>query len=191
MEELRKTIVNLIHLNKEQIDYILTHFESRILTKDNCFVNFGERCDEVAFLKSGIIRFYYLSKYDEQTTCYFALPNEFITSIKSFNFKKNSREVLQAITDCELFVIKRKNLEKIYAEFPSTQLITQRVYETLSINLQKRIALLQINSAEERYDYLQFHQSVLLKNVPLQYLASFLGVTPQHLSRLRKSKTTA
>jgi len=190
MEELRKTIVNLIKSNKEQTEYVLSHFEIRRLAKDDCWINLGEKCDEVAFLKSGIIRFYYLSKHDEQTTCYFAFPNEFITSIKSFNSKTESREALQAVTDCELLVIKRNDIEKLYQEIPTTQYITRKVYEALSSNLQKRIALLQINSAEERYDYLQRHQSILLKNVPLQYLASFLGVTPQHLSRLRKLKTT-
>ena len=191
MEELRKTITNLIKTNKQQTDYVLSHFEKRHLAKDKYFVGIGERCDEVAFLKSGIVRFYYLSKHDEETTCYFAFPNEFITSIKSFNSKSESRECLQAATNAELYVIKRNAIEKLYQEIPATQFITRKVYESLSLNLQKRIALLQINSAEERYDYLLNHQSVLLKNVSLQHLASFLGVTPQHLSRLRKQKTIA
>ncbi len=191
MEELRKTIANLIKTNKEQTDYILSHFRTVQLGKDESFVDLNDKCDEVAFIKNGIIRFYYYNKRDEETTCYFAFPNEFITSIKSFNFKTESREVLKCITDAELLVIKRTDIEKLYHEIPATQKITRKIYERLSINLQKRIALLQINSAEERYQYILNHQSELLRSVPLQYLASFLGVTPQHLSRLRKSKATA
>ena len=86
-------------------------------------------------------------------------------------------------------MIKRDDIEKLYAEIPEVQGITSNAYEKLSSILQKRIAMLQINSAEERYDYLLKHHSVLLQTVPLRYVASFIGVTPQHLSRLRKLKT--
>jgi CRP/FNR family transcriptional regulator, anaerobic regulatory protein len=191
MDKLRLTISNLTKTNTEQINYILSHFKRTTLKKGEHFIGLGERCDKVAFIRSGIVRFYYFNKHDEETTCYFAFANEFITSIKSFNNKTESREGLECVTDVDLYTISRYDIEMLYSEIPATQKITRKVYEQLSINLQKRIAMLQINSAEERYNFIQDHQSVLLQNVPLQYLASFLGVTPQHLSRLRKSKTTA
>ena len=189
MNQLKETIYNLVPKQQQKIDYILSHFQHKRILKDDFFVEAGEKCNEVAFIKSGIIRFFYINQHHEETTCYFAFPAEFITSKYSFNTKKDSKESLQAVIDTELWVIKRDDIEKLYAEIPEVQGITSNAYEKLSSILQKRIAMLQINSAEERYDYLLKHHSVLLQTVPLRYVASFIGVTPQHLSRLRKLKT--
>jgi CRP-like cAMP-binding protein len=190
MIELYKTINRLANLPPEKIDYILSHFKKITIPKDSYFIKINDNCDHVGFLLEGIIRFYYISKDNQETTCYFAFPNEFITSKYSFNTKKESKEALKAIVDCEIMVIHRNDLEKLYTEIPEAQKVTQYVYDNFSNILMKRIAMLQINSAEERYQYVLENNPALLRNVPLQYVASFLGVTPQHLSRLRKQKVS-
>jgi CRP-like cAMP-binding protein len=177
-------------LPPDKLDFIVSHFKKIVIPKDTYFVKINENCDYVGFLTKGIIRFYYQSKDNQETTCYFAFPNEFITSKYSFNTKKPSKEALKAMVDSEIFVIHRSDLEKLYTEIPETQKVTEFVYDNFSNILMKRIAMLQINSAEERYQYVLKNKPYLLQSVPLQYLASFLGVTPQHLSRLRKAKTS-
>ena len=190
MLELKNYINGLVTIPSDKVDYIVSKFYKKSISKESFFININENCDYIGFLVKGIIRFYYLTNDNQETTCYLSFPNEFVTSKYSFFSKKPSKEALKAIVDSELYVIHRKDFEELQKEIPELYEITNRIYDNFSNILLKRIALLQINSAEERYHYLLKHKPHLLQSVPLQYLASYLGVTPQHLSRLRKAKST-
>lgn len=133
-----------------------------------------------------MLRIYYYNDKGDETTCYFALPNDFVTSFSSFNSNTPSTENIQAILPTELLVIHKYDLDKLYKEILSMQEFGRKAAENMTIAMEKRIALFQNNTAEDRYRYLMKHNPVLLQTVPLQYLASYLGITPQHLSRLRK-----
>lgn len=184
---LRQTIKNTISISEADLDYMLSLFKPLMLKKDDYFLEIGKRCNQVAFIKSGMLRIYYPNDKGEETTCYFSLPNEFVTSFSSFTTGNRSIENIQAILPTEIFVIEKQDLEMLYKKIPVTQEFGRKAAENLSIIMEKRISLFLNNSADERYQFLLSQNPILIQTVPLQYLASFLGISPQHLSRLRKN----
>ncbi|MCX6180448.1 MAG: Crp/Fnr family transcriptional regulator [Bacteroidetes bacterium] len=186
-DELRKAITANVALSNDELEFVLSFFKLIRLNKEQKFLQQGKICDEVAFVQSGILRIFYFNEKGEETTCYFALENEFITSLKSFSSKCNSVENIQAIVATELLVIKKKDLEHLYNVLPKTQEFAMKAMEKVAIKMEERLALFLNQAAEARYSYLMANSPKLLKMVPLQYLASYIGVSPQHLSRLRKN----
>jgi len=133
------------------------------------------------------LRIYYTNENGEEITCYFSLETEFVTSLASFSKEIRSIENIQAIVTTELLVISKIDLEKLYQELPNTQELGRKAIEKIALNMEKRIFLFLNKNAEERYQDMLKNSPILIKKVPLKYLASYLGITPQHLSRLRKT----
>lgn len=183
---LRQVIKDAISLAESDLEFMLSLFEPLTLKKGDYFLEVGQRCNLVAFIRTGMLRIHYPNTKGEETTCYFSLPNEFITSFPSFTTQNPSTENIQAILPTELFVISKQNLEQLYQKIPSTQEFGRKAAENLTMIMEKRISLFLNNSAEERYEFLLKDNPILIQTVPLQYLASYLGISPQHLSRLRK-----
>jgi CRP-like cAMP-binding protein len=184
---LRQTIQNTVTISETDLDFTLSLFKPLALKKNDYFLEIGKKCNQVAFIKSGMLRIFYPNNKGDDTTCYFSLPKEFVTSFSSFTTGNPSIESIQAILPTELFVIDKQDLEILYEKIPATQEFGRKAAENLSIIMEKRISLFLNNSAEERYQFLLKHNPILIQTVPLQYLASYLGISPQHLSRLRKN----
>jgi len=184
---LKETIKNAISISDSDLDFMVSLFNPLKLKKGEYFLEIDKRCEQLAFINTGMLRIFYPNTKGEETTCYFSLPGEFVTSFSSFTTQNLSTENIQAILPSELFVISKQNLELIYKKIPATQEFGRLAAENLAIIMEKRISLFLNNSAEERYHFLLKNNAVLLQQVPLQYLASYLGISPQHLSRLRRS----
>lgn len=175
-------------ISSQDLAYMVSLFQARSIEKDGYFLEFGKRCQEVAFVNSGMLRVFYPNEKGEDTSCYFAMPSEFITSFSSLANDTPSIENIQAILPTELLVISKQNLEMLYRQVPASQELGRKSAERIAIMMEKRIAMFMTKSAKDRYRFILEHQPALLQNVPLQYLASYLGITPQHLSRLRSQK---
>ncbi|MFC0183117.1 cAMP-binding domain of CRP or a regulatory subunit of cAMP-dependent protein kinases [Pseudarcicella hirudinis] len=186
-QSLKQIIKTTISIPEEDIDFMLALFKPLSLGKEGYFLKVGNRCNQVAFINSGILRNYYPNEKGEETTCHFALPNDFITSFPSLTTNNPSTENIQALSPAELLVIDKQDLEMLYEKIPATQEFGRKAAENLTITMEKRIALFLNNTAEERYHFLMKYNPILIQTVPLQYLATYLGITPQHLSRLRKN----
>lgn len=186
MDSLKQVINNLISLSPLEMDFMLSFFKPVSLKKDEYFLEIGQKCNEVAFVKTGLLRIFYPNDKGEETTCYFPLPGEFVTSFSSFTAQTPSVESIQAILPSEIFVVTKQDLETLYQKLPASQELSRKTAENVAMIMEKRIALFLNNSADERYQFLLKYNPILIQTVPLHYLASYLGVTPQHLSRLRK-----
>lgn len=184
---LEKTIKSILSISESDLEYMLSLFKPLALKKEEYFLEVGKRCNQVAFIKAGMLRIFYPNDKGVDTTCYFSLPNEFVTSFSSFTTQTPSTENIQALLPTELLVISKEDLEKLYSKIPATQEFGRKAAENLAIILEKRISLFLNNTADERYQYLLRDKPVLIQTVPLQYLASYLGISAQHLSRLRKN----
>ncbi|SHM64923.1 cAMP-binding domain of CRP or a regulatory subunit of cAMP-dependent protein kinases [Chryseobacterium carnipullorum] len=183
---LRQIIKNTISISDDDLDFMASLFNPTALKKGDYFLEIGKRCDQIAFIKTGMLRIFYPNARGEETTCYFSLPNEFVTSFSSFTTQSLSTENIQAILPSELFVINKHDLEMLYQKIPAVQEFGRIAAENLAIIMEKRISLFLNNSADERYQFLLKNNPILIQKVPLQYLASYLGMSPQHLSRLRR-----
>lgn len=183
---LRKVITNTISISVQELEYMLSLFKHKTLKKEDYLLKIGKPCSQVFFVNEGVLRIYYPNDKGEDTTCYFALPNEFVTSFSSFSTGKLSVENIQAIIPTTVLYIEKNELELLYQKIPVTQEFGRKAAENLAIILEKRISLFLNNTADERYQFLIKHNPILIQTIPLQYLASYLGISPQHLSRLRK-----
>lgn len=184
---LQQTIRNVVSLSVDDIEFTLSLFKPCILNKEEYLLKVGEKCNQVAFIKSGMLRMCYPNDKGEETTCHFSFPGEFVTSFTSFATQNPSTESIQAIQPTELLLISKQDLEMLYQKIPATQELGKKCVENIIMLLEKRMAMFLNASANERYQFLLKHNPILIQTVPLQYLASYLGITPQHLSRLRKN----
>jgi len=112
--------------------------------------------------------------------------NNFISSFTSFLTQTPTKENIETIDEVELWIISREDLVKLTKEVPKIETWRRVIAENLFIMMEKRISMLQSQSAQERYENMIKNNGDILLKIPLQYTASFLGITPQHLSRLRK-----
>lgn len=184
---LEQAIKNTISISQNELDFMIALFQPLTLKKEQFFLEVGKQCHHIAFVKTGMLRIFYPNDKGEHTTCHFSLPGDFITSLSSFNNQKPSTENIQAILPAELLVIDRKGLDVLYEKVPAMQEFVRKTAENVAMNMEKRIALFLNNSADERYQHLLKSNPALIQTVPLQYLASYIGISPQHLSRLRKN----
>lgn len=159
----------------------------RTLKKGELLLTENEVCNEVVFIKKGILRSFFVNhKGDEITNC-FAFENEFMASFASFITEEKAEENIQALADTELEILNRKDLEKLYQSGFNWQETGRKLTELEFVNLHKRMVSFQKFSAAQRYEELYKNHQRYVQLIPLQYLASYLGVTPRHLSRIRKA----
>jgi CRP-like cAMP-binding protein len=146
----------------------------------------GEVPTYLYFVVSGFVRlFNYNDKGDELTT-HINCPPGFICSYQHFNNQTRSEENVESISDCELLRISKSNLDLLTAQSSAFKDFSIYMFQqALSFN-EKRSKELATLTAEKRYLKLMAEQPDLLHNVPMQYIASFLGMNPKSLSRIRK-----
>lgn len=159
---------------------------SKKLRKGEFLIQEGDICSEIVLIKSGILRSFYTKNNGDEITYCIAFENQLMSAYSSFISQKGTEENIQAICDTELIVLKKSNLELLFNNNVKWQKISRQLTELQYIELEKRIVSFQKLSAKERYLNLIENYSNFIKFIPLQFLASYLGISPRHMSRLRK-----
>lgn len=184
MKSIFQSIQNFSAEELNLLDDLIT---LRTLKKGEFLLTENQVCNEIVFIKSGILRSFFLNhKGDEITNC-FTFENEFMASFASFITEEKAEENIQALVDTELQVLDRKCLEKLYKSGFNWQETGRKLTEIEFVNLQKRMISFQKLSGAQRYEELYKNHQKYLQLIPLHYLASYLGITPRHLSRIRKA----
>lgn len=174
-------------LSNDEIDDFENKVTSRHLSKGEFFIKEGKTCQEVAFVNSGLFRSYYYSSTGEEITYCFTFSNSFLSAYSSFLSQSKTAENIQALTDVELYTISRSEILKLEQSSTNWLRLFKFIAEQEYIKMEKRIFILQKETAEKRYEDLLSNQPELLQLIPLNYLSSYLGITQRHLSRIRKS----
>lgn len=173
--------------SEKEIEEVLNISLSVSLDKNDFFIKEGNTCQRVAFVVSGIFRSFYVSSSDEEVTYCLTFPNNFVSAYSSYIMQEKTVENIQAITSTELLVIPKKEMDQLIKENRNWLLFSKIIAEQQYIALENRIFQLQKEKAEKRYVDLIKNHPEYIQNIPLQYLASYLGITQRHLSRLRKN----
>lgn len=161
-------------------------FSQLKLKKNDFFVKEGETCHYFCFVESGILQ-HAIVVSDEEKTTYLALRNSVTSSLNSFLFGKPSRKSIKALSDCILWVVDLKTFKNLIENNPAFHHFYYNLIEKqLCLIDDYRIDLLTL-TPEERYQKLLATEPKLLQEVPLHYLASFLGISSRHMSRIRKN----
>ncbi|AEV31755.1 cAMP-binding protein [Owenweeksia hongkongensis DSM 17368] len=160
-------------------------FEHTLLPKGENYTTTGSFHANLSFIKSGYLRVYE-TKDDKEITQWISSPGEFITDLGTLVFDAPARRNIQAITDCELYTISRENYRRIGGLIPEWPELEKRFLAKCFMILEDRVFNFISMSSEERYEQLFAYKRELFNQVPLQYIASMLGMTPETLSRIRK-----
>lgn len=171
-----------------EIEEISKMFSVRKMRKNDVFLAEGKKCDEVAFVVSGVFRSFYLGLDGEETTYCFCFPGSLVASYASFVTGNESVETLQAISDVEILVVKKEDLENYGKDSLSWMYFQKLISDDQYIQLERRFFQFQKDTAIDRYQNLLQTQPKYLQEIPLKYLASYLGISQRHLSRIRKEK---
>jgi len=168
------------------ISELKNHFRVLLLKKNDYLVHEGEICLYFCFLESGVLQ-HSISVLDEEKTTYLALRSTVTSSLSSFLLKKPSRKSIKAIADCRLWVIGHNDFSELRQNNKAfSQFYYNIIEKQICLIDDYRIDLLTL-TPEERYTKLLVNEPVLLQQVPLHYLASFLGISSRHMSRIRKN----
>ncbi len=182
--ELKAFISNYVSMDEAELDSIAALFKSRKIKKNEFLLEQGTVCNDLVFVQEGCLRLYYV--HDEvEISVWFAFVNSSAIDIYSFISEKPSVYFLQAIEDSEIWYMPKTELLKLYQTHPKMQEMMRCFWEDAVLNLIDRFTALQRDTAEERYlDLLS--KPAYMQKIPQKYLASFIGVTPTSLSRIRK-----
>jgi CRP-like cAMP-binding protein len=186
MTLLSENINHIVSLTTDEKSRIENAFKSVRITKGDFWIEEGKVCEQVAFVETGKLRVYYNDDTGNEVTCYFVTPDNFISSFTSFLTNTPTTENISALETSALRTISKRELERLSNDIPKIHIWRRIVAENLFIVMEKRILMLQSQTANERYERMIKENPDIILSVPLQYTASFLGITPQHLSRLRK-----
>lgn len=176
-------------LTNDEIEEFLQLGTKRVLNKLDYFIREGETCKEVAFILSGMFRSFYFSNKGEEITYCISFPNSFMTAYSSFITGQSTNENIQAITPVELLIVSKERIDSLAKKSPNWIKFLKIMAEQQYIELEKRIFQLQKENAMQRYGNLIKNQPEYIQKIPLQYVASYLGITQRHLSRIRKEIT--
>lgn len=156
------------------------------LKKNDYFVRENEICAHFCYIESGILQ-HSIEVSGEERTSYLALKNTVTSSLSSFLFRKPSRKNIKAISECRLWVVDLETFRDLIANNEAFHLFYYNLIEKqICLIDDYRIDLLTL-TPEERYKKLLTNEPKLLQEVPLHYLASFLGISNRHMSRIRKN----
>jgi CRP-like cAMP-binding protein len=181
---LKTFISNYVSLSPGELEEITAKFKSRVIKKNDYLLREGETCRDLVFVQKGCLRLYYMAE-DIEVSVWFAFSESSAIEIYSFISENPSNYFLQAIEDSEVLYLPKTELNKLYQSHPKMQEMMRNFWEDVILNLIQRFTALQKDSAEKRYlDLLD--KPAYMETIPQKYLASFIGVTPTSLSRIRK-----
>jgi CRP-like cAMP-binding protein len=155
-----------------------------LIRKNQDLQPIGHTCKTIYFLKKGVARIYYY-KEDIDITESFSFENNIVVRFESLFAGRPSKKGIQAIEDSEFIAINAPQLFKLYDKFPEIEHLFRKITESQLVENINRVESIQFNTAEERYNSLIREAPDVLKRVPLKYVASYLGITPVSLSRIR------
>lgn len=190
MEQIRKHFEGTIQqrISDKEWTFFVSKLSRQTFPKKHLLLKVGQIENYLSFVETGVIR-YYLPKLENDLTFTFVFDNSFVSGYDSFITRQTSIYQIEALTEVRLWRLKYDDLQTIYKETKVGNLIGRKASEDLFLKKTKRELSLLNETAEERYRNLFTEQPHLLQQVPLKYIASYIGVTPQALSRIRRRIT--
>jgi CRP-like cAMP-binding protein len=167
------------------LEAIVSLFKPTTIKKGDYFVKSGHHCDKLSFIQSGLLRIFVVTD-SKEVTQWISTKGYFVTDLASMIFNIPARWTIQALTDTELFTIHKDDYDRIGKLIPQWYELEKLFIARCFITLEDRVFRHLSMTAEERYHYFFEQNKELFNQVPLQYIASMLGMTPETFSRIRR-----
>ena len=185
LEEYIKSYFGVV--NSDDIKTIVSFFKLATIKKGDFLLKSGNHCANLSFVQSGLLRMF-ISTEEKEITQWICTKGYFSTDLSSFVFDTPSRLSIQALTNTEIYSISKDDYNKIGNLVAKWHELEKLFIVRCFIILEERIFSHLSMTAEERYDYFFENNKELFNKVPLQYIASMLGMTPETFSRIRKKQ---
>ena len=184
-EKLLQYFSRIMPVSQEETEAIVETLDIRPFKKGTILLKEGQISAAAYFVLEGCVRQYYLVDGEERTTNFFT-EEQWVLSIKSFSQLVPSDHFMECSTDCLLVVGNREKEEGLYSRFPNLETISRKVIEKVIAEQQEIIASYAIETPEQRYLKLLKSRPGLAQQIPQYQIASYIGVKPESLSRIRK-----
>ena len=162
-------------------------FVQQQFCRNEWLIEAGKVCRHLYFIEKGCIRGYYVID-GKDLSQWFGFENDFVTSFRSYATKTMSTEYIQVVEDSVIWSISRERLDELLVQFPELERLVRLIYEHYYIRLEERYSNAHFQTASGRYEDLLNKTPHILQRMPLGYVASYLGISAETLSRIRGRK---
>ena len=186
MSNMTNYLAKVLEVPAERLSLCSVQYETKKVSKGEFLLQYGEVCRNTFFVEKGLLRMFSIDKNGKEHIIQFAPENWLIGDRSSLYFSEKSNYYIEAVEDSEVSVLQRDFFNKLLEEFPNSIEKNDLVLQKHVKSLQDRINSLLGETAEERYlKFIKMYPDLLLR-VPQWMIASYLGITPESLSRVRK-----
>ena len=184
-QDINKYVARTINLTGEELACFNSILEFKLIPKKTTLLRAGEVCNFEAYVNKGCIREYYIDATGTEVTLQFAVEDWWVSDIASFQDQTTSNMYIETMEDCELLMLSRQSKEVLLAEVPKFErmfrLMIQRHLSAIQSRLVKTISY----TATEKYLEFIKRYPTISQRVPQHYIASYLGISAEFLSKLR------
>jgi CRP-like cAMP-binding protein len=184
-DQIKKYYSNFIPLSDEDWNLLKPALRLVYLKKGEKLQSEGDICNDVTFCNKGLLKCYHIKDGKEYVEAFFS-ENDYLSDYSSFLLRQPGKLYIEAIEDCELVLLDYNTIQSFYSKVDNFQKFGRLMAEFLFIQISLRNNSLLFQSPEERYIHFSKNRPDLIQRVPQYIIASYLGVTPEALSRIRK-----
>lgn len=185
-EILKKKVLEVIELSDEEFEYANSLFRPKKLRKKQFFLNEGDVCEHTIFVENGLLRSYTIDERGAERTLQFAMEGWWAGDLYSFLTGEVSSYYIEALENCDLLLINKDNWELLLKEVPAFERFFRIQIQNNLVATQRRLMVSLTDTAEEKYVKLVNAYPDIIKRVPQHMIASYIGITRETLSRIRK-----
>lgn len=175
-------------IGKKTEQYIIQNSFRRRVSRGKYLLKPGQFCSHYYYIHKGVLRSF-IKEDNKEITTWINPENEITTSIRSMARSEPSLEYIQALENSDLYAISFESLQKMYTLFPEMNIAVRILLEEYYAASEERAYISRLPSAEKRYNHFNATRPELLNRIPLKYVASYLGMSEETLSRLRGKKS--
>lgn len=186
MEEFLKYINKINPIKEDTFEELQKCFKPLQLHKNDFFVREGEYAQQIGFLKKGIVRAFFINQDGKEYNKQFFVGPSIIGAYTSLLTKQPNRIAQQALTDCEVLIANFGELEKLYDKFHDLERLGRKIAEFYFLEKEQKEIEMALLDADKRYIIMRERFPTIESIVPQYYIASYLGISPTQLSRIRR-----
>lgn len=183
-----RNVAKHISLTPGETTFFLSLLREKKLKKKDFVTQPGQSCNAISFVNAGALRAFYTDDDDRQSTIMFAITDWWITDINAFVNKIPALISIEAVEDAELVQLSNDDLEVLYAKVPKFERFFRILMQNSYVREQQRVLQTLSLPAEQLYRNFLKKYPAFAKKVPQKHIASYLGITPEFLSFIRKKK---
>jgi CRP-like cAMP-binding protein len=179
-----------IHLNDQEKDYFTTLLQYKAVPKRTLILKEGELCEAIHYIHKGAFRAFFRDAEGHESDVMFGIDDWWITDLLSFVTREPAMLHIEAMEEGELFALKRESLDQLFETVPKFERFFRIIFQNSYIREQLRTVQNLSMNAAQRYEYFTKKYPLQVQRIPQKYIASYLGMTPEFLSVIRKKKSS-